>query len=240
MLDCVNSLALAYWEGIIKNQNCYVIMSVLEKMLEAGVHFGHPVRRWNPKMAPFIFQEKNGIHILDLVKTLNHIEKARVVLKRSKNVLFVGTRPHVTTAIALAAQKSNSHFVNNRWIGGLLTNWSTMSLCLQKLNKIENQLKEDKNTTGLSKKEIVVLKNQQARLVKFFGGIRNLKGLPDLVVIVGQTYEKNAVQECQKLKIPMISLLDSNCDPTLCDYGIPANDDSSVSVQIILELLSSN
>lgn len=212
-------------------------MTQLESLLEAGVHFGHQVGRWNSKMAPYIYETKNGVHILDLVKTLDDLEKARPVLQRSKNVLFVGTRSQIAPIIESTAQKCNGHYVNTRWVGGLLTNWKTMSMCLQKLNRLDGQLSDTTQLKGFSKKDILQLKKQRARLEKFFGGLRNLSELPDLVVIVGQPHEKNAVQECQKLGIPTITLLDSNCDPTLSTYGITANDDSTRSVEVILDSL---
>ena len=215
-------------------------MSQLEAFLEAGVHFGHQANRWNSKMAPYIYETKNGVHILDLVQTLNDLATARPVLKRAKNVLFVGTRPQLAPIIEQTAKKCNGHYVNTRWIGGLLTNWSTMSMCLQKLLRLDAQLDGETLPTGLSKKDILQLKKQRARLEKFFGGLRGLSTLPDLVVIVGQPYEKNAVQECQKLGIPTITLLDSNCDPTMSTYGITANDDSTRSVELILESLVAN
>ena len=212
-------------------------MTQLEALLEAGVHFGHQVGRWNSKMAPYIYESKNGVHILDLVKTLDDLEKARPVLQCSKNVLFVGTRSQIAPIVESTAQKCNGHYVNTRWVGGLLTNWKTMSMCLQKLNRLDNQLSDTTQLTGFSKKDILQLKKQRARLEKFFGGLRGLSELPDLVVIVGQPHEKNAVQECQKLGIPTITLLDSNCDPTLSTYGITANDDSTRSVEVILDSL---
>lgn len=212
-------------------------MTKLEALLEAGVHFGHQAGRWNSKMAPYIYQTKNGVHILDLVQTLDDLEKTRPVLKRAKNVLFVGTRTQIAPIIEQVATKCNGHYVNTRWVGGLLTNWKTMSMCLQKLNRLDSQLDSKEPVKGLSKKDILQLKKQRARLEKFFGGLRGLTGLPDLVVIVGQPYEKNAVLECQKLGIPTITLLDSNCDPTMSTYGITANDDSTRSVQLILDCL---
>lgn len=211
---------------------------MLELMLESGVHFGHQVGRWNPKMAPYIYEDKNGIHILDLVQTVEELEKARQALKRAKNVLFVGTKPQIAPLIEAAAQQCNGHYVNTRWIGGLLTNWTTMSMCLQKLKMLDAQLAEDPQAQGLSKKDVLMLKKQRDRLNKFFGGMRNLTTLPDLVVIVGQPHERNAVSECQKLDIPTITLLDSNCDPTVSKYGIPANDDSTRSVEFILTRLA--
>ena len=212
-------------------------MNQLEALLEAGVHFGHQVGRWNSKMAPYIYETKNGVHILDLVKTLDDLETARPVLKRAKNVLFVGTRTQIAPIVETAAQKCNGHYVNTRWVGGLLTNWNTMSMCLQKLNRLDRQLSDEVQLKSLSKKDVLSLKKQRARLEKFFGGLRELSTLPDLVVIIGQPHEKNAVQECQKLNIPTITLLDSNCDPTLSTYGITANDDSTRSVELILDYL---
>lgn len=214
-------------------------MIKLEALLEAGVHFGHQVGRWNSKMAPYIYETKNGVHILDVVQTLNDLEKTRPVVKRAKNVLFVGTRTQIAPIIEQTAKKCNGHYVNTRWVGGLLTNWKTMSMCLQKLNRLDRQLNDTEQTKGFSKKDVLQLKKQRARLEKFFGGLRELTVLPDLVVIVGQPYEKNAVQECYKLGIPTITLLDSNCDPSLSTYGITANDDSTRSVALILESLVS-
>jgi small subunit ribosomal protein S2 len=210
---------------------------MLKSMLEAGVHFGHQSRRWNPKMAPYIYEEKNGIHILDVVQTIGELEKARAAFKSAKNVIFVGTRPQIAPLIEEVAKKSGSHYVNTRWVGGLLTNWSTMSMCLEQLARLDVRLAEAVPTKGFTKKDILTLSKERERLEKFFGGLRSLKGLPDLVVIVGQPHERNAVLECQKLNIPTITLLDSNCDPTSATYGIPANDDSSRSVAFILEQL---
>ena len=213
---------------------------MLQSMLEAGVHFGHQSRRWNPKMAPYIYEEKNGIHILDVVQTIDELEKARAAFKSAKNVIFVGTRPAIAPLIQEAAMNSNSHYVNTRWVGGLLTNWSTMSMCLEKLTRLDAQLENAVPQKGFTKKDILSLSKERERLEKFFGGLRDLKGLPDLVVIVGQPNERSAVLECEKLNIPTITLLDSNCDPTSVTYGIPANDDSARSVAFILDHLTKN
>lgn len=210
---------------------------MLQSMLEAGVHFGHQSRRWNPKMAPYIYEEKNGIHILDVVQTVGELEKARIAFKSAKNVIFVGTRPAIAPLIEEAAKKSGSHYVNTRWVGGLLTNWTTMTMCLEKLARLDVQLETAVPKKGFTKKDILTLTKERERLEKFFGGLRELKGLPDLVVIVGQPHERNAVLECEKLNIPTITLLDSNCDPTLSTYGITANDDSTRSVELILDYL---
>ena len=174
---------------------------MLQSMLEAGVHFGHQSRRWNPKMAPYIYEEKNGIHILDVVQTIDELEKARAAFKSAKNVIFVGTRPAIAPLIQEAAMNSNSHYVNTRWVGGLLTNWSTMSMCLEKLTRLDAQLENAVPQKGFTKKDILSLSKERERLEKFFGGLRDLKGLPDLVVIVGQPNERNAVLELSLIHI---------------------------------------
>jgi len=217
-------------------------MENLKTMLEAGVHFGHQVRRWNPKMAPYIYEEKNGVHILDVIQTAQALEVGQDVVSKSKNILFVGTKRQSAALIASVADSFNSsqaadthaHYVNHRWLGGLLTNWSTMSTCIKKLRTLSTM-----DLSKFSKKEAIQIQRQRERLEKFFGGVRNLSTLPDLVVIVGQPNEMNAVRECQKLNIKCITLLDSNCDPDLTDIGIPANDDSLRSVSYILNTLIS-
>ena len=219
-------------------------MENLKTMLEAGVHFGHQVRRWNPKMAPYIYEEKNGVHILDVIQTAQALEVGQEVVSKSKNILFVGTKRQSAALIASVADSFNSslggaadthaHYVNHRWLGGLLTNWSTMSTCIKKLRTLSTM-----DLSKFSKKEAIQIQKQRERLEKFFGGVRNLSTLPDLVVIVGQPNEMNAVRECQKLNIKCITLLDSNCDPDLTDIGIPANDDSLRSVSYILNTLIS-
>ena len=159
--------------------------------------------------------------------------------KKAKNVVFVGTRPQIAPVIKNIAEECNAHYVNTRWVGGLLTNWSTISACIQNLNDLDKLLEQDPKTTGLTKKELVQKEKEMERKDKFFGGVRQLSSLPDLVVIVGQPHERNAVLECQKLNIPTITLLDSNCDPSYTTYGIPANDDSTRSVEFILKQLVS-
>ncbi|OUS44406.1 30S ribosomal protein S2, chloroplastic [Ostreococcus tauri] len=164
---------------------------MLQSMLEAGVHFGHQSRRWNPKMAPYIYEEKNGIHILDVVQTIGELEKARTAFKSAKNVIFVGTRPAIAPLIEQVATKTGSNYVNTRWVGGLLTNWTTMTMCLEKLGRLDAQLETATPKKGFTKKDILSLTRERERLEKFFGGLRNLKTLPDLVVIVGQPNEPN-------------------------------------------------
>ena len=304
-------------------------MVKIEQLLEAGVHFGHRVTKWNPRMAPFIFGERNGIHIIDLIQTLNYLDEASKFLEQlnrggrsnsstsstgdnnniSKQILFVGTKKQASNLIEVCANKINglvgssgsfdtvgdatatlgthregssnsavsAHYVNHRWLGGLLTNWSTMKICIDQLNDLEKRESNGELQT-LPKKERSILKKQHEKLNKFFGGIKNLKQRPDIVIIIGQDIEMNAVRECNKLqntadlsdassasgassrtslmgntnrnpsqqmfkrkgdfsglgKLRTITLLDTNCDPSLADIFIPANDDSTKSLELIL------
>lgn len=212
-------------------------MITLEQMVDSGVHFGHQVRRWNPKMAPFIYGERNGIHIINILQTLVCLEEAcNYLLNQSaegKTILFVGTKRQAAPVIETAAKKCSAYYVNQRWLGGMLTNWSTMTTCIEKLKTIEKQ-EEEGTLQLLPKKEIALLKKRQAKLEKFFGGMKSMPGLPDVVIIVGQPVELNAVKECNKLGIRTITILDTNCDPQLADLVIPANDDSIRSVELIV------
>lgn len=212
-------------------------MITLEQMLDAGVHFGHQVRRWNPKMEPFIYGERNGIHIIDIVQTLSCLEEITDFLtkesSKGKTILFVGTKRQAAPIIQTAAIESNSYYVNQRWLGGMLTNWSTMTTCIDKLKTIEKQDEMGVLAT-LPKKEVALINKRREKLEKFFGGIKTMPKQPDIVVLVGQPREINAVLECNKLGIRTITILDTNCDPSLADLFIPANDDSIRSVELIL------
>jgi small subunit ribosomal protein S2 len=212
-------------------------MITLEQMLDAGVHFGHQVRRWNPKMEPFIYGERNGIHIIDIVQTLSCLEEISEFLTKEasqgKTILFVGTKRQAAPIIQTAAIESNSYFVNQRWLGGMLTNWSTMTTCIDKLKTIEKQ-DEMGVLANLPKKEVALINKRREKLEKFFGGIKTMSKQPDIVILVGQPREMNAVLECNKLGIRTITILDTNCDPSLADLFIPANDDSIRSVELIL------
>ena len=212
-------------------------MITLEQMLDAGVHFGHQVRRWNPKMEPFIYGERNGIHIIDIVQTLSCLEEISEFLTKEasqgKTILFVVTKRQAAPIIQTAAIESNSYYVNQRWLGGMLTNWSTMTTCIDKLKTIEKQ-DEMGVLANLPKKEVALINKRREKLEKFFGGIKTMPKQPDIVILVGQPREMNAVLECNKLGIRTITILDTNCDPSLADLFIPANDDSIRSVELIL------
>ena len=291
-------------------------MVKIEELLEAGVHFGHRITKWNPRMAPFIFGERNGIHIIDLIQTAQYLNETTNFLKnfkkplanespapasnRRKEILFVGTKKQASSLIEFAANKINgmsealssialsgsnvdfsekatgagavfaqaqfvpsreanqptqsnrtitAHYVNHRWLGGLLTNWATMKICIDHLNTLETrEAKGELNT--LPKKERAVLKKQYDKLNTYFGGIKTMKDRPNIVIIIGQDSEMNAVRECNKLQsmaeladgksstLRTITLLDTNCDPSLADLFIPANDDSTKSLELILGKLT--
>ena len=215
-------------------------MITTQKMLEARVHFGHKVQNWNPKMAPYIFGERNGVHVIDLIQTKIYLDYVCKFLAKKKHknarILFVCTKEHMSTTIADVARQCSSNYVNNRWLGGLLTNWNTMEKSMRKLRQLEYREKKhllDK----LPKKEIALLRKRKEKLEKYFGGMKNMYQLPHLVILIGQQRETSAVLECQKLNIPIITILDTNCDPSLTNLFIPANDDSIKSISLILNEL---
>lgn len=211
---------------------------ILQKMIRAGVHFGHPKDQWNPKMLPYIYKEKNGIHIIDIIQTWFYLKKISKFLEESsaqgKQILFVGTKKQASKIIQLTALESESYFVNERWLGGLLTNWVTIQKSINKLNYLEKQ----KNFEKVSKKDRVKIEKQKSRLEKYMGGLKTMTKLPDIVIIIGQRKELNAVKECKRLGIRTITLLDTNCNPMLADLFIPANDDSISSIKLILTELA--
>ena len=214
----------------------------LSKLLEAGVHFGHKAHRWNPKMFPYIYSEVNNIHILDLIQTATLLKKAmlyleKVAANKDKKVLFVGTKRQVTTLIAQEAIRCNSYYVNHRWLGGMLTNWTTMKERIEKLKDLEDQ--ESRGTFDLlTKKEGALRRKELVKLRKYLDGIKTMSTLPDVVIIIDQKREITAVAECRKLGIPVVSILDTNCDPDLVDIPIPGNDDAVRSIKLILTLLT--
>ena len=214
-------------------------MSVIsmKQLLEAGVHFGHQTRRWNPKMAQYIFTERNGIYIIDLQKTVKKAEEAynfiKQVSEEGKDVLFVGTKKQAQEAIQEEAIRSNMHFVNNRWLGGMLTNFSTIKGRIRKLEQIE-KMQEDGTFEVLPKKEVIKLKLQMEKLTTNLGGIRNLDvENVGAMFIVDPRKEKNAILEAKILGIPVVAIVDTNCDPEEIDYVIPGNDDAIRAVKLI-------
>jgi len=214
-------------------------MSVIsmKQLLEAGVHFGHQTRRWNPKMATYIFTERNGIYIIDLQKTVKKAEEAynfiRQVSEEGKDILFVGTKKQAQEAIHDEAVRSNMHFVNNRWLGGMLTNFSTIKARIRKLEQIE-KMQADGTFEVLPKKEVIKLKGEMEKLEKNLGGIRNLDAENvGAIFIVDPRKEKNAILEAKILGIPVVAIVDTNCDPEEVDYVIPGNDDAIRAVKLI-------
>lgn len=213
----------------------------LSQLLEAGVHFGHKAHRWNPKMFPYIYSEVNNIHILDLIQSATLLKEAMRYLEsassENKKVLFVGTKRQATTLIAQEAKRSNSYYVNHRWLGGMLTNWSTMKEQIKKLKDLEKQ--EAEGTFDLlTKKEAALRRKDLSKLRKHLDGIKTMSDLPDVAIIIDQKREMTAIAECRKLGIPIVSILDTNCDPDLVDIPIPGNDDAVRSIKLIVNLLT--
>ncbi|MBK3494361.1 30S ribosomal protein S2 [Viridibacillus sp. YIM B01967] len=213
-------------------------MSVIsmKQLLEAGVHFGHQTRRWNPKMKKYIFVERNGIYIIDLQKTVKKLEEAydfmRQVGADGGKVLFVGTKKQAQEAIKDEAERSGNYYINQRWLGGTLTNFGTIQKRVARMKQIE-KMEEDGTFAVLPKKEVVQLKKQHERLVKFLGGIRDMQGVPDVMFVVDPRKERIAVAEARKLNIPLVGIVDTNCDPDEIDYVIPANDDAIRAVKLL-------
>ncbi len=216
------------------------VVSIAE-LLESGVHFGHQTRRWNPRMAPYIYTARNGVHIIDLVQTAQLIEDAYDYVRKSseqgKRFLFIGTKRQASGIIAQEAHRCGANFVNQRWLGGMLTNWETIRNLVERLKELET-LESSGAMDRRPKKEASVLRRELGKLQKYLGGIKTMRKIPDVVVIVDQRREYNAIQECQKLGIPIISLLDTNCDPDAVDIPIPANDDAISSIKLILGKLA--
>ena len=208
----------------------------MKQLLEAGVHFGHQTRRWNPKMAQYIFTERNGIYIIDLQKTVKKLEEAyRFVYDISvegKEVLFVGTKKQASESIKEEALRAGAHYVNARWLGGMMTNFKTIQRRIQRLEQLHT-MAEDGTFALLPKKEVVKLNLEIERLEKFLGGIKNMKKLPGALFIVDPRKEKIAVAEAKKLNIPIVAIVDTNCDPDEVDYVIPGNDDAIRAVKLI-------
>ena len=218
-------------------------MSVItmKNLLEAGVHFGHQTRRWNPKMAPYIFTERNGIYIIDLQKTVKKVEEAYVFVKEiveeGGTVLFVGTKKQGQEAIESEAKRCEMPYVNQRWLGGMLTNYKTIKTRIDRLFELE-EMEENGTFEMLPKVEVIKLKHERERLEKFLGGIKNMNGTPDCMFIVDPKKENIAVQEAHKLGIPVVGIVDTNCDPEELDFPIPGNDDAIRAVKLIAETIA--
>ena len=208
----------------------------MKQLLEAGVHFGHQTRRWNPKMATYIYTERNGIYIVDLQKTVKKLEDAynfvKDVAASGKSVLFVGTKKQAQEAIKEEATRCSMFYVNSRWLGGMLTNFKTMRGRVDRMNQLK-KMEEDGTFDMLPKKEVIKLMHEQEKLQKYLGGVKEMKQLPGAVFVVDPRKEHNAIAEARKLKIPVVAIVDTNCDPDEIDYVIPGNDDAIRAIRLI-------
>ena len=212
----------------------------MRQLLEAGVHFGHQTRRWNPKMAPFLFGVRNGVHIIDLQQTVPLLDRAlqaaRDVVAGGGRVLFVGTKRQAQEPIAEAARACGQHFVNHRWLGGMLTNWKTISGSIKRFKALEEQLAGD--TTGLTKKEVLQLTRERDKFELSLGGIRDMGGIPDVMFVIDANKEELAIKEANVLGIPVVAILDSNVSPDGIAFPIPANDDASRAIRLYCEAVA--
>jgi len=226
-----------------KKQKGEILMAVIsmKQLLEAGVHFGHQTRRWNPKMAKYIFTERNGIHVIDLQQTVKYADQAydfmRDAAANDAVVLFVGTKKQAADAVAEEAVRSGQYFINHRWLGGTLTNWGTIQKRIARLKEIK-RMEEDGTFEVLPKKEVALLNKQRARLEKFLGGIEDMPRIPDVMYVVDPHKEQIAVKEAKKLGIPVVAMVDTNTDPDDIDVIIPANDDAIRAVKLITAKLA--
>jgi small subunit ribosomal protein S2 len=212
----------------------------MRQLLEAGVHFGHQTARWNPRMGPYIYGSRNGIHIVDLTQTAPMLEEALRVIRdtvaRGGRILFVGTKRQAQKSIADAAEKSAQFYMNHRWLGGTLTNWQTVSQSISRLKQIDEAAA--RGFEGLTKKERLGMEREQAKLQASLGGIREMGGVPDLLFVIDVNKEDLAIQEAQKLGIPVVAIVDTNCSPKGVDYVIPGNDDAARAIQLYCDLVA--
>ena len=215
----------------------------LSQLLEAGVHFGHKAYRWNPKMFPYIYSEVNNIHILDLVQSATLLKEANNYVEQAardgKTFLFIGTKRQASTLIAQEAKRCESFYVNHRWLGGMLTNWLTLKERIEYLKNLEQQ-EADNTFDLLTKKEATLRRKELKKLRRHLDGIKSMKSIPDIAIVIDQKREMTAIRECRKLGIPVVSILDTNCDPDLVDIPIPGNDDAVRSIKLILKSLTDN
>ena len=213
----------------------------MKQLLEAGVHFGHQTRRWDPRMAEYIFQARNGIHIIDLQKTSKKLDEAYSFMKEQaeegKTVLFVGTKKQAQECVKEAAEKSGMYYVDQRWLGGMLTNFGTIRKRIDRLNELET-MQEDGTFDVLPKKEVIILKKEMEKLQKNLGGIKDMKEMPGVMFVVDPKKERIAILEARKLGIPVVGLVDTNCNPEDVDYAIPGNDDAIRAVKLIADVMA--
>ncbi len=213
----------------------------MKQLLECGVHFGHQTRRWNPKMKPYIFTERNGVYIIDLQKTVRGLEKAyafvREIAQNNGSLLFVGTKRQAQDTIREEAERSGQYFINQRWLGGLLTNFSTIRKRVTRMVELPKMAAED-NWNNLPKKEVALLKKELAKLEKYLSGIAGMKNVPDALFLIDPRREEIAILEAKKLGIPVIAIVDTNCDPEMIDYPIPGNDDAIRAIKLISGLMA--
>ena len=213
----------------------------MKQLLEAGVHFGHQTRRWNPKMATYIFTERNGIYIIDLQKTVKKLEEAyffvRDMAAAGESILFVGTKKQAQDAIKEEAERCGQFYVNARWLGGMLTNFKTMRTRIARLNQLQ-KMQGDGTFDLLPKKEVIKLQLEIAKLEKYLGGVKEMKKLPGALFVVDSRKEKNAIAEARKLNIPIVAIVDTNCDPDEIDYVIPGNDDAIRAIKLISQTMA--
>lgn len=213
----------------------------MKQLLEAGVHFGHQTRRWNPKMAPYIFTERNGIYIIDLQKTVKGLERAydfvREVAKSGGSILFVGTKRQAQDPIREEALKAGQYYINQRWLGGLLTNFATIRRRVTRMVELQ-EMEENGTINRYPKKEIIQLRKEREKLEKYLSGIKDMKDIPDALFVIDPRRETIAVLEAHKLGIPVISIVDTNCDPDVIDYPIPGNDDAIRAIELVVGLMA--
>ena len=227
--------------GKTKKEEFKMAVVAMKQLLEAGVHFGHQTRRWDPKMAEYIFQARNGIHIIDLQKTSKKLDEAYAFLKEQaeegKTVLFVGTKKQAQECVKEAAEKCGMYYVNQRWLGGTLTNFGTIRKRIERLTELE-KMQEDGTFDVLPKKEVILLKKEMEKLEKNLGGIKEMKELPGVMFIVDPKKERIGILEARKLGIPVIGLVDTNCNPEDVDYAIPGNDDAIRAVALVADCMA--
>ena len=214
----------------------------MRQLLEAGCHFGHQTHRWNPKMKDYIFGERANIHIIDLSQTVpllhQALVKVREVAAKGGRVLFVGTKRQAAEPISLAASRCAQYYMNHRWLGGTLTNWQTISKSIARLRELESLLDAEGGPTGLTKKEILMLTREREKLERSLGGIKEMGGTPDLMFVIDTNKESIAIQEAKRLNIPVVAILDTNCDPDPIDFPIPGNDDASRALSLYCDLIA--